>query len=155
MCRSLLYLTTLFLLISNSYIYGQTPVNAKTEIKDEAAKTKLLGDHPLSLQWVSWSNFGKAGITDNNGTLVVKGEQKSKKGDEYLSINGVITMVDAKEFKFNGTIITRVSFINGGKPCERKGEMTFRITGNRKFWRLKEMDNPCEAVVDYVDIRFK
>src|SRR5262245_55047906 len=137
MRKLVLSLLTLCLLISGAT--AQTPT--KTEIKNEEAKSKLLGDHRFSLQWVSWDYFGKASITDSNGTLLVKGDQKSRKTDDFVSIDGVITMVDAKEFRFNGTIITKVSFINGGKPCERKGEMTFRITGNRKFWRLKEMNN--------------
>jgi hypothetical protein len=42
-----------------------------------------------------------------------------------------------------------------GPAFERTGEMTFRVTGKRKYWRLMEMDNPCEGVTDYVDIYFR
>jgi len=45
-----------------------------------------------------------------------------------------------------------VSHINGGEPCLREGEMTFAITGKRRFWRLQQMQNPCNEVVDYIDI---
>ena len=43
----------------------------------------------------------------------------------------------------------------GGKPCVKTGRFTFRITGTRKYWRLKEMTN-CEGgmLVDYVDVYF-
>jgi hypothetical protein len=126
-----------------------------TVIKDTAAKVKLLGQHRLALQWISWDYFGKAIVTESNGTLFLKGEQKARKGDDLLSIDGIITEVDAKDFKFKGTIVTKVEFNNGGKPCERNGEMTFTIKGNRRYWRLKEMENPCEEIVDYVDIFFR
>lgn len=134
----------------------KTGVNhPRTVIKDEKAKGMLLGEHRLSLQWISWDYFGKANVTESNGTLFLRGEQKARKGGDVLKIDGVITEVGAKEFKFNGTIVTKVEINNGGNPCERKGEMTFVIKGNRKYWRLKEMENPCEEVVDYVDIFFR
>lgn len=127
----------------------------KTVINDPAAKSMLIGQHKLSLQWISWDYFGKAVVTDNRGVLRVKGEQRARKGDDYLTIDGVITVVDKKEFKFDGTIVMKISHINGGEPCTREGEMIFRITGNRKYWRLQEMDNPCDQATDYVDIFFR
>lgn len=127
----------------------------KAVIKDAVAKRMLVGQHRLSLQWISWDYFGRATVTDTRGVLSIKGEQKARKGDDYLRIDGVITMVDKKEFTFNGTIITKISHINSGEPCLREGEMTFRITGNRKYWRLQQMDNPCDQATDYVDIFFR
>ena len=122
---------------------------------DEQAKTQLLGEHLLSLQWISWDHFGKAVVTEQNGALSIKGEQKSEKNDDYVTISGIITKVGAGEFTFRGTIVTKVYHINGGKPCIREGEMTFRITGKRKYWRLVKMDNPCDQATDYVDIYFR
>ena len=119
---------------------------------DEEAKKQLLGEHLLSLQWISWDHFGKAVVTEQNGALSIKGEQKSEKNDDYVTINGIVTKVSAGEFTFTGTIITKIYHINGGKPCKREGEMTFRITGKRRYWRLVQMDNPCDQATDYVDI---
>jgi hypothetical protein len=118
----------------------------------EVAKKQLLGEHLLSLQWISWDHFGKAVVTEQNGALSIKGEQKGEKNDDYVTINGIVTKVGAGEFTFTGTIITKISYINGGKPCKREGEMTFRITGKRRYWRLVQMDNPCDQATDYVDI---
>ncbi|MBL8149695.1 MAG: hypothetical protein JNN15_07185 [Blastocatellia bacterium] len=129
--------------------------SSTTVIKDEAAKQMLLGEHRLSLQWVSWDYFGKATVTDKNGQLFIQGEQKSRRGSDYLKIDGQITSVDTKEIKFKGTVLTQVSFLNNGNPCKREGEMTFKITGNRKYWRLQEMNNPCDEAADYVDIYFR
>ncbi len=127
----------------------------RTVVNDARAKTMLLGKHRLSLQWISWNYFGTAIVTNRGGVLSVKGEQKQRGGTDFVKINGTITEINAKDFRFDGTIITQVSHINGGKPCERTGEMTFKITGTRKYWRLTQMDNPCEGVTDYVDIFFR
>jgi len=115
----------------------------------------LLGRHKMSLQWISWDYFGAATVTNRKGVFYLKGEQKGRKSDDFVTVDGIITSIDAKEFKFEGKIVTQVSHIFGGKPCEREGEMTFRITGKRKYWRLQSIDNPCEAVADYVDIYFR
>jgi len=127
----------------------------KVIVNDMAAKQMLVGAHRFSLQWISWDYFGKAIVTEKNGSLLVKGEQRGRGSDDYVTMDGVITRVDAKEFTFEGDIITRVSHINNGEPCKRSGEMTFRITGNRRYWRLQQMNNPCDEAADYVDIFFR
>ena len=127
----------------------------KVVVNDMAAKQMLVGVHRLSLQWISWDYFGKATVTEKDGRLFIKGEQRGRGNDDYVTVDGVITRVDAKEFTFEGDIVTRVSHINKGEPCKRTGEMTFRITGNRKYWRLQQMDNPCDEAADYVDIFFR
>ena len=127
----------------------------KTVVNDAKAKAMLLGRHKLSLQWISWDYFGQANVSNKSGVLYLKGEQKARNGNDYVKIDGVITSIDAKEFVFDGAITMRISHIADGKPCERTGEMTFLITGKRKYWRLQEMDNPCDGVTDYVDIYFR
>lgn len=127
----------------------------KTIVNNTKAKTMLLGKHKVSLQWISWDYFGTATVINKNGVFYLKGEQKAKRGSDYLKVDGVITQIDAKEFKFDGTIITQISHINNGEPCTRTGEMTFRITGKRKYWRMQEIDNPCDVAADYVDIYFR
>ena len=129
----------------------------KTQINDAVAARMLLGRHKLSLQWVSWDYFGIATVTNRRGAYSVKGEQKGRgqQSTDFVKIDGIITSIDAKEFAFRGKIVRRVSHINGGKPCARDGDFTFRITGKRRYWRLQQMDNPCDPVTDYVDIYFR
>ena len=115
----------------------------------------LLGRHKLALQWISWDYFGTVNVSQKAGVFYIKGEQRQRGGDDFLRIDGVITEIAAREFKFDGVIVTRVSHINGGEECKRVGEQTFRISGSRKYWRLAEMDNPCDPVTDYVDIYFR
>lgn len=146
------------LLLAAVLLVAATPAAArddapKTVVNDAAARRLLLGRHMLSLQWVSWDRFGVATVTERAGTLYVKGEQRN--GSDFVTLDGVITRVDATEFAFRGTIVTQVSHINGGKPCTRDGEFTFAIKGGRKYWRLQQMDNPCDVAADYVDIYFR
>ncbi len=127
----------------------------KTIVNDANAGKMLLGKHLLSLQWISWDRFGAATVANRKGVYYIKGEQKQRGGSDYLKVDGMITEINAKKFKFDGVIETQISHINGGAPCRREGEMTFAVTGKRKYWRLQEMDNPCDGVTDYVDIYFR
>lgn len=129
----------------------------RTTVDDRRAATMLLGLHKLSLQWVSWDYFGRATVTNRRGVYTLKGEQRGRgmsKGN-YVTVDGVITSISAKEFAFTGKIVTLVTHINGGKPCVRDGDFTFKITGKRRYWRLQQMDSPCDQATDYVDIYFR
>lgn len=127
----------------------------KTVVRSANAKQMLLGRHKISLQWISWDYFGTADITERKGVLYLKGRQDGRKSTDFVTVDGVITSVDEKEFAFKGKIVTQISHIFGGKPCTRDGEMTFRIIGTRKYWRMQQIDNPCDEAADYVDIYFR
>jgi len=149
--RKIIYLALLFTFV----FCVSASAQQKTIVKDAKAKAMLLGKHKLSLQWISWDYFGTANVTQKGGVFYLKGEQKSRENKDYVKVNGMICVIDKTSFTFNGTILTSVSHINEGAECKREGEMTFRITGKRKYWRLMEMDSPCSEVADYVDIFFK
>jgi hypothetical protein len=127
----------------------------RTVINDKAAAAMLLGKHKLSLQWISWDYFGTATVTNNAGVYSIKGSQKGRGNSDFLTIEGMIVSIDAKQFVFEGTITMQISHINGGNPCNRQGDLTFKITGKRKYWRMQEMENPCDQATDYVDIYFR
>jgi hypothetical protein len=138
----------LFLILFTLTAFGQTVIN------DKPAAAKLLGTHPLTLQWVTFdSTKGSVTVTDSNGVYKVKGEQKGK-DNNMLSIDGEVTAINVKDFTFKGKIVTRVSYIAGGKECVRNGTFLFRISGARQFWRMREQQNPCDEAADYVDIFF-
>jgi hypothetical protein len=140
----------------------------RTAVHDQAAARKLVGKHKISLQWISWDYFGSAFVKKKHcqsGTEVslpitgqcywLKGEQIGRTNTDRLTIDGMIMSVDAKQFTFHGTIETKISHINSAKPCIRSGNFTFKITGKRKYWRLMEMDNPCDEATDYIDLYFR
>jgi hypothetical protein len=143
-----------FLLIVSVFV-GAAFAQQKTVVNDARAKAMLLGRHKLSLQWISWDYFGAATVAERRGVLSLKGSQRQREGTDYVTIDGVITSIDAKEFSFSGKIIMQISHINGGKPCVRSGDFTFKITGKRKYWRMQQIDNPCDQAADYVDIYFR
>ena len=145
----------LTLIIVTAAFSSTISAQEKTVVKDANARKMLLGKHLLSLQWISWDYFGAANIVNQKGVYYLKGEQKQRKGTDYVKVDGTITEINAKDFKFNGVIEMRISHINNGEPCKREGEITFAATKNRKYWRLQEMDNPCDGVTDYVDIYFR
>ncbi len=130
----------------------------KTIFKDPNQKAKLAGKHLLSLQWLQFVNnmYGSANVVEKDGVLLLKGEQRLKgKEKGYLTIDGRITEASKQAFKFNGKIVTSVSHINDGKECVREGNFNFLAKGNRKYWRLQEMQSPCSTVTDYVDLYFR
>jgi hypothetical protein len=151
MLKKIIFTSLLFIAVLTSIGFAQE----KTVINDANAKKMLVGKHKLSLQWISWDYFGISTVNEKNGVLYLKGEQKQRSGKDYLKVDGTITSIGKNEFTFNGTIDMRVSHINNGEPCKREGAMTFAIKGKRKYWRLQEMDNPCNSVTDYVDIYFR
>lgn len=130
------------------------PSQPSTEVRDAGAKQRLVGKHGFSLQWISWEQLGSAVVSEGpDGTLRLEGEQRA--GEDFVTIDGVIATVEATTFTFEGVIVTRVSHINGGRPCTRQGLFTFARKGKRRYWRLQAMDNPCEGVTDYVDVYVK
>ncbi len=125
----------------------------KTQIISASGRTQLLGKHKFQLHWISWNrwkDFAELTVVERQGKLVIKGRQQ--KGGDYLEIDGFASQVEDKQFTFEGSIITRVSYKNNGNPCRREGTMTFKITGKRRYWRLQEMQSPCDETTDYVDI---
>jgi hypothetical protein len=125
----------------------------QTAITNPVMARKLVGDHKLNLQWIgseNWAEFGNLQAVNLRGMILIRGEQI--KGDDYLQIDGKILSIEDKQFIFQGSIVTRVSHINNGEACKRNGEMVFKITENRKYWRLQQMKNPCDPITDYVDI---
>jgi hypothetical protein len=145
------------LLVTSIALLSFPALAQRTEINDRAAARMLLGRHKLSLQWISWDYFGTATVTNSRGVYQLRGEHRGRGQSirDYLRLDGRVSSIDTKEFTFEGKIEMRISHINNGEPCLRNGEFTFRITGRRRYWRMQEMDNPCDQATDYVDIYFR
>ena len=127
---------------------------------DAPARARLVGEHRLTLQWLGWNDLGRSGnlvIEDRGRILSVAGEQSGQGENlgDYLKISGNIVSATKDGFVFTGDITTRVGHIADGVACKRSGTFTFKTKGTRKYWRMQEMDNPCEPVTDYVDVYFR
>ena len=143
----------LFLLIS-SISHAQTSINS------QIGKERLLGKHFFMIQWLSDAPIGEAEVTEKNDTFYISGKQSGVpsdlgRKDDFVSIDGIITNVKAREFTFKGKIIVKSYGDNNGQSCVRNGTMTFFASGTRKYWRLQEMQSPCDSATDYVDLYFK
>ena len=127
--------------------------SADPVIADQAAAKKVLGKHALTLQWIGTGGLkdaGKAEVKQENGEWRLTGRNDAKEG--FVSLDGVVTKVDKTTFTFKGKIVTQVTHIFEGKECARDVEVTFERKGSRKYWRMYPIDNPCDAVADYIDI---
>jgi hypothetical protein len=133
-----------------------TPANGL----DAAARARLVGEHLLTLQWLSQGDLADAGklvVKDSGDTLSVDGQQLGQ-GDnagDYLRVSGRIVSASRDGFVFEGDIVVRVHYIADAVECKRSGRFTFKTKGGRKYWRMQEMTNPCDEVADYVDVYFR
>ena len=120
-------------------------------------KEKYLGTHPITNQWISWDYTGAVDFWESDGLIKILGEQRGRGANtsDFVKVDGVVEIVSALEFKLHGTIDLRIHHINDGKNCPRKGTFTFKSTKGRQYWRLQEMDSPCDITTDYVDIYFR
>lgn len=119
---------------------------------------RYVGQRTMTLQWLDTSPTqkckpGKVVIDQEDGKmlLTIKGEQR-KDANNYVKIDGTIEPVSDTEFKFTGTIVSRVSYLYNGQECVKEGTYTFKKYKGRAFYRLQEKTNCDGSAVDYVDI---
>jgi hypothetical protein len=147
--------------------FAAPPTSAKTSRDavagnglDAAARAKLVGDHALTLQWLGrsdLSNAGKLVIKHRGKTLSAEGEQMGRGENEgdYLKMSGKIVSASKDGFVFKGDILIRTHHNANGEECKRSGTFTFKTKGASEYWRLQEMDSPCDTVTDYADVYFR
>ena len=116
-----------------------------------------VGKHSFTIQYLTFDKNSKPGtvIIKNVGKdeYSIEGEQRDKQKNEYVTIKGTF-LAKGRELKFNGKIVSRISYVNGGQPCESTGLVIFKASGKRKYWRLQQMLN-CDGIsTDYIDIYF-
>lgn len=114
------------------------------------------GQHAFTLQWIDLDKVGPGSVTIQalgENKYSIEGEQRDKVKKDYITIKGTI-VADKETLYFDGKIVSKVGFINNGKPCEMTGPAVFKATGNRRYWRLQRMIN-CDGISsDYIDIYF-
>lgn len=115
-----------------------------------------VGTHAFTIQYLTFdknSTPGKVMIRSiGKDEYSIEGEQKDKENN-YVTIKGTF-LAKGRELKFNGKIVSKISYVNHGEPCERNGLVIFKASGQRKYWRLQQMLN-CDGIsTDYIDIYF-
>lgn len=126
----------------------------QSHVNSTGGLAKLIANKGVTLQWNWNAGPGKLAVEARDGWLHLKAEQRDSGGGS-LEIDGVVTQLDDRIFTFRGRIALYDA--EAKVDCVRNGDYTFRITGARKFWRLKEQIAGCPGradLTDYVDIRF-
>ena len=126
--------------------------SARTVVRNTAALQRLRNNSGMTVQWISWDRRGRVrATTRDNGMVWLEGEQRGANG-ALLTLSGAVREIGSNYFTFDGTITLR-NTPDPGRRCVRNGPMTFRITQNRRYWRLQQME-VCDGLTDYVDIYF-
>ncbi|MFC4291184.1 hypothetical protein ACFOWX_02020 [Sphingorhabdus arenilitoris] len=125
---------------------------ASTVIVDAEAAEKLRGNQGITLQWISWDYRGELEVTQRGDVMHLQGEQRQQDGDGVVRLEGDVARIDTDNFILNGTL-TITDTPDAGRNCKLEGPMTFGITQNRKYWRLRSFEW-CDGLTDYVDIYF-
>jgi hypothetical protein len=140
----------LALLIAAAPLPAALPaVPTATIVHDRAALARLRANSGLALQWVSWDRRGRLAVTAQGGLYHLRGTQA---GRGRLELDGDVLEIGATSFAFRGRIAI-VDAPDPGRNCIRDGTYEFRITRNRHYWRLQQME-ACDGLTDYVDIYF-
>jgi len=122
-------------------------------ITDQAAAKQVLGKHALTLQWLGFGDLGTAGtinVLAKEGHWLLSGMQQAKEG--FVTLDGEVVAVGKNSFDFQGNVVTRADGNNNDQPCARQGRYTFLRKPGKKYWRMQPIENPCDPVVDYIDI---
>jgi len=121
-------------------------VNAQQEMAE-----KLVGIHKFGVQFI-YDAYGTAEITEKDGVLHIKGQQYSDDKEEYLLMEGTLTILDERNLRFDGILKLFTEGCCG--LLDRTVSYTFRKTGSRKYWRLKERNDLCDqyTCAYYLDI---
>lgn len=124
----------------------------RTVVIDRAAAERLRGNTGVTLQWIGWDRRGGLAVRQDGALIRLSGGQRAANGPGALTIDGSVAEIGVDYFLFDGRIDI-VDTPDLGRRCPREGRFTFRVTQNRKYWRLQEMEM-CGGLTDYVDIYF-
>jgi hypothetical protein len=119
-------------------------------------KPVRVGRHAFTIQYISFNKAEPGSVlikSIGENEYSIEGEQRDKSKNEYVTIKGTF-LASGRILKFNGKIVSRISYVNNGQPCESNGLVLFKASGKRKYWRLQSMLNCDGVTTDYIDIFF-
>lgn len=145
------------LLLAGVLLAGPSPALAqagRTIVTDPAALARLQRNSGVTLQWISFESpaRGHVRLTREGGVYRLRGEQRSRRDSGRLTLDGVVTAIGPRSFRFEGRIVI-TDAPDRGRECVRDGGFDFLVTGRRRYWRLQQME-VCDGLTDYVDIYF-
>ena len=138
---------------------GYVDLPEPTRILDTAAAKRLKNNSGITLQWIGWDNRGNATVeVDDRGVWRLTGRQRSAPvgnadAPARLDVDGRIVEIGADYFILSGSVLIDNTPDPGRYCLEERGDWRFAVTGNRKYWRLREFEW-CDELTDYVDVYF-
>jgi hypothetical protein len=145
-------IAALALLLAAASAAQTPPAPERTVVRDQAALNRLRRNSGITLQWISFEApaRGHVIVTDRGGLVHLSGAQRGGGGE--LMLEGDVLSIDARSFSFRGEI-SIVGTPDATRNCLRDGTYEFRVTGQRRYWRLQQME-VCDGLTDYVDIYY-
>lgn len=150
-------LAALALALTVTGAVAQAPAAApgeRTIVNDRTALTRLRRNSGITLQWISFENPGRGHVIAqmNGGLLHLNGYQQARNGRGRVTLDGDVVRINPRSFFFRGRIVI-TDAPDVGRNCVREGLYEFRATGQRRYWRLQNIE-ACDGLADYVDIYF-
>lgn len=131
---------------------AETPSPGATVVRDQAALARLRRNSGITLQWISFETpaRGHVAVTSRGGLVHLRGGQRGGGGE--LTLDGDVLAIAERSFTFRGEI-SIVGTPDLTRNCLRDGTFEFRVNGQRRYWRLQQME-ACDGLTDYVDIYY-
>ncbi len=149
-------LAALALSLAATGAVAQTPPapGERTIVNDRAALNRLRRNSGITLQWISFESPARGHVVAqmNGGLLHLSGSQSERGGPGRVTLEGDVLRINLRSFTFRGRIVI-TDAPDPGRNCVRDGTFEFRATGQRRYWRLQQMEQ-CDGLTDYVDIYF-
>jgi hypothetical protein len=150
-------LTSLALLLAATGIVASAAPpdpGERTIVNDRTAFGRLRRNSGITLQWISFETPGRGHVVAqlNGGLLHLNGSQTAANGRGQVTIDGDVLRINPRSFFFRGRIVI-TDTPDPGRNCIREGTYEFRATGQRRYWRLQDIE-ACDGLADYVDIYF-
>jgi hypothetical protein len=106
---------------------------------EDSLEAKIIGEHRFGVQFI-WDGYGKATVRKELGedwtNLYITGSQYSKDKQDYVLIDGEVTIQDDRHFTVDGTVKTNIKDCCGEINLTQK--FRFMRSGARNFWRMQE-----------------
>ena len=144
-----------FILVATGAV-AQSPAapGERTVVNDRTALNRLRRNSGITLQWISFESPARGHVVAqmNGGLLHLSGSQSQRGGPGRVTLEGDVLRINPRSFTFRGRIVI-TDAPDRGRNCVRDGTYEFRATGQRRYWRLQDIE-ACDGLADYVDIYF-
>lgn len=150
--KSLARLLLVALLLPPAVAPAQT--GARTIVNDAAALVRLRRNSGMTLQWIDFNRNprGRVTVSERGGLVHLNGTQVDRSGAGRVELYGDVLEIGPRSFTFRGRIMIE-NAPDPDRECLRDGTYEFRVTQQRRYWRLQQM-TVCDGLTDYVDIYY-